>query len=202
MPRMSRYGLAILLSTLLQGGCASRRVMAIETRLLRQENAELQHRLHELEQRMPAAGTYVRHLDLATVHDYLERASYVHTWSPTSDEVFMDFAGKNTAFGVTVRHFDSAEVLYLATDDYLHLSAASNTESVVLLLVQLASLNYEMLVGKFQLNAETGEILLSVEISTIDGLGYDTFVNALEQLLHTADSRYPELERAAAGLGL
>jgi hypothetical protein len=202
MSRLSSYCLALLLSTLLLGSCTTRRVMAIETRLLRQENAELQQRLHELEQRMPAAGTYVRHLDLGTVHEFLERAGYAHIFSPGADEVRMDFSGKNTVFGVTVRHFDSAAVLYLATDDYLHLSAASNTESVVLLLVQLASLNYEMLVGKFQLNAETGEILLSVEISTIDGLGYDTFVNALEQLLHTADSRYPELERAAAGLGL
>jgi len=72
----------------------------------------------------------------------------------------------------------------------------------VLLLVQMVALNYEMLVGKLQLNAQTGEVLLSVELPTVDGLGQETVLSALEQLLHSADARYPELQKAASGLGL
>lgn len=176
--------------------------MRVETRLLQEENAALQQRVHDLEQRMPAAGNYVRHPDLQTVHEYLDRAGYVHTFSPGVDHIRMDFGGKNATFGLTVQHFASANVLFIGTDDYMHLDAARNTESVILLLVQLATLNYEMLLGKFQVNPENGEILLSVEISTVDGLSYDTFVESLQQLLHTADARYPELQRAAAGLGI
>jgi hypothetical protein len=72
----------------------------------------------------------------------------------------------------------------------------------VLLLVQVAALNYELLVGKFQLDAETGEIILSVELATEDGLGMATVLSALDSLTHTADARYPDLKRAAAGTGL
>ena len=58
-----------------------------------------------------------------------------------------------------------------------------------------------MLVGKLQLNPETGEILLSSKLEVTDGLGYRTFIDAVDRLCQTADQKYPELQRAAQGLG-
>ena len=75
-------------------------------------------------------------------------------------------------------------------------------EAVVLLMVQLSTVNYDLLFGKFQLNPETGDVVLSTELQVADGLGYNAFLKALEGVLTTADSRYPELVQAAAGTGL
>jgi hypothetical protein len=69
-------------------------------------------------------------------------------------------------------------------------------------MVQLATLNYELLLGKFQLDPHTGDVLLSMELSLADGLGYDTLSSAVDHLVRTADARYPELSRAAHGRGL
>lgn len=183
-------------------GCVSRRVLLLENRLLVDENATLAERVHTLEKRMPPEGTWVLRPTLDDVHGFLERGGWRHEWSPGSSHIRLDYAGRHAMFSVDIRPFESADVLFLATDGYLHLDAAASTESLVLLLVQIAALNYEILVGKFQLNAETGEVLLSVELPTADGLGLDTFLSALDQLTHTADVRYPDLQRAAAGLGL
>ena len=199
LPRVRR---ATLLALIALTGCVSRRVLVLENRLLVTENAELAERVHTLEQRMPPEGTWVLDPTLDDVHAFLDMGGWHHEWSPGAAYIRLDYIGHNASFGVDVRQFESADVLFLATDGYLHLDAAANTESLVLLLVQLVALNYELLVGKFQLNAETGEIILSVELPTTDGLGLDTVLGALEQLTHTADVRYPDLQRAAAGLGL
>lgn len=191
-----------LLLLLLLTSCAPRRVLLLENRLLVEENASLQERVVEMEGRMPARGAYVRRPTLEDVHGFLDRAGYAHAWMPGATHVRMEFAGHHASFGVTIQHFDQAQVLFLATDGYLHLEQASSTDSLVLLLVQLAALNYEVLVGKFQVNPATGEILMSVELPTVDGLGYETFLRAVEGLLQTADARYPDIEAAAAGLGI
>lgn len=191
-----------ILPLLLLTACASHRLLRVENELLRQQNAELQKQIFSLESRMPAPTTYERHPTLETVHLFLDHAGYSHTYTPGATTLRFPYTGKLASFTVTIQHFDKAGVLFMSTHDYMHLDEASNTESLVLLLVQIATINYELLMGKFQLNPETGEVMLSVELPTQEGLGRDTFVAGLEQLLHTADNRYPELTRAAAGLGL
>ena len=62
-------------------------------------------------------------------------------------------------------------------------------------------MNYEMLIGKFQLNPTTGAISLSAEINLDDGMGYQTFKSVLGHLIKTADSQHPTLINAASGLG-
>ena len=74
--------------------------------------------------------------------------------------------------------------------------------AMVLLLTQLAAMNYELVMGKFQLNPRSGAITLSVELKTDDGLGFRSFEAAVHQLLETADERYPDLVRAARGQGI
>jgi hypothetical protein len=64
------------------------------------------------------------------------------------------------------------------------------------------ALNYELLLGKFQMNPESGSILLSTELYVGDGLGHATLLQALDHLCQTADTKFPDLERAASGVGL
>lgn len=199
---MSHHRLVVLALLALAPGCASRRLLVVENQLLRQQVTELQTRVAQLEQDLPNPDDFVRKVDLAAVHDFLQRAGYAHTWTEGARFIRLEFTGRNTSFAVTIQHFAERNVLFLATSNLLHLEDAQSTESVVLLLVQMAAINYDLLVGKFQLNPETGEILLSAELRINDGLGYRTFIEALDQLCATADDRHPELERAIEGLGL
>ena len=73
---------------------------------------------------------------------------------------------------------------------------------MVMLLSQIAAINYELLLGKLQLNTRTGDIALSMELNVDDGLGYRTFHNVSHHLVRVADDRYDELLRAAQGTGL
>ncbi len=89
----------------------------------------------------------------------------------------------------------------MAAVDYLRLEQATSSKSMVLLLTRLAAMNYDMLIGKIQLNPSTGDITLSAEINVDDGMGYQTFLSTLNVLVTTADAQYPSLVGAARGLG-
>lgn len=192
---------AIILLTTGLLACPSRRVLVLENRVLNQENTELHQRLEG--QLTPMGGEdFDPQPTLETVHRYLERAGYNHEWAPEAPQVRMDFVGLNTDFSVEVRHFEGPRVIFLTTRDYASLDMAADAQGAVLLLTTLATLNYELLLGKFQLNPETGEILLSAEIHVGDGLGYATFVQALEMLLQGADRHYRDIEAAASGRGI
>lgn len=182
--------------------CASRRVLRLENTVLRAENERLLLRNQELEANAPDPREFSREVDLARVATWLDRAGYVYEWTNENRVLRLEYAGRNTSFGVTIQHFEKARVLFLATNDYLRLDDAPDSRGVVMLLVKLAALNYEMLVGKFQLDPESGDVLLSAELHLGDGLGYDTFVRGLDRLTRTADERWSELSRAASGSGL
>jgi len=193
----------LLCALLFASGCASRRLLVVENELLRERVGELEARVAELSKDLPNPDDYARPIDLATVDRWLTRAGYVHTYNAAGQgHVRLEFAGRNTSFSVSVQYFPSRNVLFMATSGYLRLDEAQSVESVVLLLVQVAALNYDLLVGKFQLNPETGEILLSTELYVQEGVAYATFLQALDSLCATADDRYPDLQRAIEGLGI
>lgn len=190
------------LLALLACACVSRRVLVLENRVLLQDNEDLREEVASLRARLPPPEDYVRHPDLGTAAQFLDRAGYRSDWEEGDKVVTVPFEGRNARFLVTIQYFESAGVYFIATDDYLKLEQASNTESVVLLLTQIATLNYEVLLGKFQVNPRSGEVVVSVEIDAHDGLGFETFLHVFERLLATADVNYPQLESAAGGLGL
>ena len=183
-------------------GCASQRVLKLENQVLRMENERLTKRNAALEERTPSAEDFVRDVDLDAIAKFLERAGYVHEIIADRKGIRMEFAGEHTTFGLNLQLFSRSQILFMATNSYLRLEDARDQRGVILLMVKLAALNYDLLVGKFQLNPETGDILLSSELHLGDGLSYSSFVMALDHLLQTADDRYAELERAAAGSGL
>jgi hypothetical protein len=181
--------------------CASTKLLRLENQVLLTQNQELRGQLEACEQNTPPPD-FATTVTMEVVATYMARIGFDNV-SPSSARVLtVPVAGRNTSFKVNVQLFADEKVLYLAVSDYLRLEDATTSSAMVLLLTQLAAMNYEMLLGKFQLNPGSGEISLSVELNLEDGLGYRTFKAVTDHLVRTADQRYPELLRAAQGTTL
>jgi hypothetical protein len=105
-------------------------------------------------------------------------------------------------YGITVQLDAERHLVYLATTGLMTLQDTSGDAGVVSLLTNLATLNYETMQGKLQLNPATGEVVLSIELETDDGLGQRTFGAALKSLNESATSLRPKLVRAATSAEL
>lgn len=186
---------------LLALACAPAKLLRLENELLKDQVTELETQLQSCEQDSTPED-YATHVSIEVVRAYMTRAGYAPEQQPTPTILALPIRGKNVQFKLAVQLFEKEKVLYLAIADYIEIEQASSSSAMVLLLTQLAALNYEMLLGKFQLNPSSGEISLSIELNLEDGLGFNTFQAALQHLLRTADGKYPELERAAKGRGM
>jgi hypothetical protein len=190
-----------LLLALAGPGCAT-------TRLLRLENDVLKKQVAELEGQLATAGTappsedFASSVDMETLTRFLARAGFTHGEPAGESLVTLPIEGRNTDFQLSVQLFPREKVLYFAVHDYLTLEDAASSQSMVLLLTQLVTMNYELLLGKFQLNPRSGEISLSVEVQVDDGLGFATFEAVLNHIIYTADQRHPDLLQAARGRGI
>ncbi|MEL6344598.1 MAG: YbjN domain-containing protein, partial [Myxococcota bacterium] len=169
--------------------------------LLVAQDAELRKQLLDAQQSSPPQD-YVSRVDMAVIETYLQRAGFPAGEQTAPDALLVPVEGQNTDFQVILQLFEREEVLYIAAHGYLQIEQAASSKAMVLLLTQVAALNYELLLGKFQLNPNTGSISLSVEIHLNDGLGFQTFNDALHHLVRTADTRYPELLRTAQSMGI
>lgn len=181
--------------------CASRKVLRMENQLLSQE---LQQAYDDLGACRSEAGPrdFVTQVDLDTVQAWLTRAGFGPVERTDTDVLVVPIRGSFGESRLSAQVFEQDKVLFMAVSDYLRLEDATSSRSMVLLLTQLAAMNYELLLGKFQLNPRTGEITLSVELKLDDGLGYRTFEAASQHLVKTASERYLELARAAGGAEL
>ena len=105
-------------------------------------------------------------------------------------------------YAITVQVDPPRHVVYLATSGLMSLHDAAGDAGVVLLLTNMAALNYENMEGKLQLNPASGEVVLSIELETDDGLGHRTFAAAVQTLVDQAGALRPKLIGAAAGAEL
>jgi hypothetical protein len=185
------------LAVVMMSGCASTRILRLENEVLRLQN----DRLREMSGSRDTAER-AQNVTLDQIATWLQGAGYVV--QPDGDGRFLrlNFGGVHTDFVIRVQIFERERLLFIATKDYLQLESALDAPSVVALLVQLATLNYDLLLGKFQLNPESGEIMLSTEVPLDDGLSVTTLVRLIDEVSRSADARYPELVRAAGGRGL
>ncbi len=182
-------------------GCAKLKLLRLENEVLVNQNRDLRAELGDCRADAPPPD-YATHVDLDVIREYISRVGLpTPTVAPTG-VMTLPVKGKNTEFQLTVQLFAKEKVLYLSVVDYLSLEQATSSPSMVLLLTQLAAINYEMLLGKLQLNPRSGAISLSMEVQIDDGLGYRTFEAVLNHLITSADQRYPELLRAAQGRGI
>ncbi len=193
--------LALALIALLVTSCSSRKLLRLENQLLAQE---LQTTVADLGECQNEAGPrdFVTRVSLDTVESYLRRAGFSPVEHSDQDVLYVPIVGDHVEFRLTAQLFERDQVLFLAATDYLRLEDATSSRAMVLLLTQLAALNYDLILGKFQLNPRSGDITLSVELKLDDGLGFKTFDAAVGHLVRTADDRYPELSRAAGGAEL
>lgn len=191
-----RFLLLILLT-----GCTSAKLLRLENQALDSRNTELTAKLNQCsEGSLPE--DYTLKVSQKTVLAYLDKAGFEGQKVMNERVVGVPITGKNTTFQVNIQHFKREKVLYMAATGYLRLEQATTSKSMVLLLTQLASMNYDLLIGKFQLNPGSGEITLSAEINLDDGMGFQTFQSVLRHLIQTADTKHPDLVRAAKGQGI
>ena len=191
---------AVVLPALLTSGCATTKLLRLENELLKKRSSELEAELASC--RADARPTdFVTEVDTQIIGGFLARAGYAT--EPDGDRLYsIGIEGKHTKFRVSVQLFERENVVYFAVHDYMKLEDAASSQSMVLLLTQLATMNYDLLLGKFQLNPRSGDISLSVEVQVDDGLGFATFEAVLNHIIYTADQRYPDLLRAAQGNGI
>ena len=182
--------------------CASQRVVRLENKLLTLENEVLREQVAAYEKVAPSPDTWSKEPNLTVVSGWLDKAGYIYRRAEPDGPLRLEYAGTHTSFALSIQHFPKAKVLFLATNEYLQVDEAPDARGIVLLLVKLAALNYDLLIGKFQLDPESGETLLSAELQLDDGLGQDTLIRTLDHLLRTADETWPELSRAAGGRGI
>ncbi len=203
--RFAHLGIIASLFVTVATGCASRRVVALENELLKERIIRLEAEKERILEASPDAEGFVKEPTLTDIAGWLDEAGFIYSKSDAEGAdglIEIGFDGEHTDFTITVQHFPKSAVLFLATHDYLKVNDAPDNRGVILLLVKLAALNYDLLIGKFQMDPESGDILLSAELHLGDGLGYRTFIQLLEHLMSTADTQWPELNRAAKGLGI
>ena len=190
----------LLLLPLLAGCVFTPKVVRLENQLLQRDNAELRDRLAQCAEKEAPPITCGLLTWRGLSASSRRRATPIEQSSP--GVVSIPVEGENTSFRINIQHFEREQVLFMVAAGYMELEAATSSNNMVLLLTQLAALNYELLIGKFQLNPTTGAITLSAEINLDDGMGFQTFQSVLGHLIQTADAQYPTLHNAARGLGL
>jgi hypothetical protein len=191
----------LLALVLLSMGCSSRKLLRLENELLKHQTTQLRDQLDSCQQQAPPQD-FVNEVSIDIIQEYLYRSGFPPGELTAPSVLLVPIEGHNTRFQMTIQLFSQEKVLYIAANDYLQLEDASSSKSMVLLLTQVAALNYELLLGKFQLNPNTGAISLSVELNLDDGLGFRTFNAVIHHLVQTADARYPELMETAQSSGI
>jgi hypothetical protein len=182
-------------------GCASTKMLRLENELLQRQTAELHEQLEDCGRAGPR-GDFAARVDVELIQTYIRRAGLPQGEITSPTAILVPFEAQNTQFGVFFQLFDEQKVLYIATHNYLRIEEAASSKAMVLLLTKVAILNYDLLLGKFQLNPNSGAISLSAEIHLNDGLGFETFQKVVANLIATADNSYPDLLRAAQGMGI
>ena len=195
----ANYFCVVLLALATTPGCASRRLLALENATLHEQVDTLEKTAAILRERARDPAEFAPRVNEGVLRGFLERASIAYTLDGGAFRVPRE--AQNTSFDVYIRYYDEARTLSLSVENYLALEDAQGTAGLVLLLVAVATLNFDHLASKFQIEAETGKLFVSTELNVTDGLGYATFLSALDRLVRVADQRYPELKRAADGLG-
>ena len=182
-------------------GLTSTKVVKIENQMLTREVTELRDQLEACSTQTHGSD-YLHEVDMVGVVQFLTAAGHTEIQPVSETIVSIPVSGENTDFRVNLQLFEREKVLFMVAAGYLELEAATSSSNMVLLLTQLVAMNYELLIGKFQLNPTTGAISLSAEINLDDGMGFQTFNSVLGHLIQTADAQYPSLLNAAQGLGM
>lgn len=186
--------LALPLALILAPACTTARLLRVENQLLLQENIALRD---ELQARGSGPGEAA---PLVRFAGYLDERGLPHTLS-TDRSKLTTRCGRD-GVEVQIQTFPNADVVYLGTAPLLTLDQVADRSAGVLLLTQIATLNYDTLLGKFQLDPETGAVSVSMELEGVRGVDGDGLTTALGRLCEVVAARQPDLLRAAAGTGL
>lgn len=104
-------------------------------------------------------------------------------------------AGSDRTFNVHLTYDDDSDTIYLYVDRYL--LAPETAATTPALLRQLMSLNWDMLIGKFEWDRSDGEVRLSAVMNTDSNFDRRAFRSTVRGIQALADRHYPELLRIA-----
>lgn len=197
---MSRLLLAAALVAC--SGCANKKLLQLENEQLLRDNADLSQQVDSCGRAGPSSDDFAATVDLDLLREYIRKAGLPPGEQTSPTAILVPIEASNAEFGIFFQLFDDQKVLYVATHNYLRIEEAASSKAMVLLLTKVATLNYDLLIGKIQLNPNSGAISLSAEIHLHDGLGFETFDKVVRKLIATADATYPELLRSAQGQGI
>jgi hypothetical protein len=187
-----------LLVLLALGGCTSARLLRVENDLLTRENLELRALVEGAGGR---DATVVAQFEIEAVGRILEARGFNVRVDDDATEVTLQYGAENGSIEVVISTFPNAGVLYMATRGYVSLVSAHDGDSAQLMITQLATLNYEVILAKFQLDPVKGEVVVSVELpyASVDEA---TMVAVLERLIRVADTKRPLLQAALQSTAL
>ena len=142
----------------------------------------------------PASPPAAQGVTVADVRGYLEKMGGACRVIGDSEIRSEARAGGKT-YALLVKVDPARFLVYLAIDDFFPLAEKDPARARVV--ERMATLNYEMAIGKLEWDAKAGEVRLSHSFSTEDGLGYRAFSGVLATLLATAGPARKALEDAA-----
>ena len=141
-----------------------------------------------------AASPAAKGITVAEVRGYLEKMGGACRVVGDA-EIRSEARAGGVAYSLLVKVDPARYLVYLAIDDFFPLAEKAAARAKVT--DRMATLNYEMAIGKLEWDAQGGQVQLSHSFSTEDGLGYRTFSGVLATLLASAGPARKALEDAA-----
>ena len=139
----------------------------------------------------PPAAT----VDSKTVAAYL-RSLGVTPERVGENELRVQAKAKGAVYDVLVKVDPEHRLVYVALTDLMPLRASDPAADAVCR--KIASMNYDLTLGKLEWNEEGAEVRLSYSFTTENGLGREAFTGLLGTLLLQAGPARAELRAAAA----
>ncbi|MCC7540172.1 MAG: YbjN domain-containing protein [Deltaproteobacteria bacterium] len=103
--------------------------------------------------------------------------------------------GSGRTFAIHLTYDDESDTIYVYVDRFL--IAPESAETTPRLLRQLMSVNWDMLIGKFEWDRTDGEVRLSAVMNTDSNFDRRAFRSTVRGIQALADRHYPDLLRIA-----
>jgi hypothetical protein len=187
---MKRY-LYLLTSLILLQGCASKRILYLENRVLKQDLDDLKASLQMQPDTEPSLDTLKRHISsLQLPFQVQNNGAYITATCP----------GNPIPFSAQV--FEDNRLFYVATTELFNLHDSHSTSGAFAVMAQISTLNYDLPLAKVALNEQTGQVIVSVQLPADNGLTSELVTRAIVEVCTSAERIRPVLEKAARGNGL
>ena len=103
---------------------------------------------------------------------------------------------KDHTYTLSIQHIPQKDILYVSINNYLWIDQSQSPSATAFTLTQIATLNYQVVGGKFQLNPQNGAITLGSETYVVNGIDIDNLKLCINGLINIADENREYLQYA------